>query len=141
MHLIRILFKIALIVIRLNVLFLMFKPFFLAEILGSWMSFSWRRLMFTCVRSVLRPERSLLRYKLDPSMLYSLASFPNGHFCWRYSIPKAVFKDLRNLFNASSSWIICDHRNLLFNCKLHFRCFEKWMSRRWRSWNLNINGI
>ena len=49
----------------------MSKPFFLADILRSSISFSWRRLMFSIVGSVLlRPEWSLLKFKLDPSVLF-----------------------------------------------------------------------
>ena len=53
----------------LNVLLQISKPLLLADILVFWTSFL-RRLMFSCVRSVLlQPERSLFWFKLDISVL------------------------------------------------------------------------
>ena len=41
----------------------------------SW-NFYWRRLMCSCVRSILlRPERSLFKYQLDPLVFYLLTFF------------------------------------------------------------------
>ena len=55
-----------------------------------------------CVRSVLlRYRRSLFKNFILPSCTFNI--FPNGHSSWRSSIPKALFKQLLNLFKASSS--------------------------------------
>ena len=92
-HLIRMPFQIAF-SDRLNVLLPMAKQLFLADILGSLIRFSWRRRrMFFCVRSVLlRPKRSLFRFKLDPWLLYLLkkikmvifvdATLSRNSCCW-----------------------------------------------------------
>ena len=55
---------------------LMSKPLFLSDIFGSSIFFFWRRLKFSCSRSVLlRPEQSLISFKQDTSVFYFLTFF------------------------------------------------------------------
>ena len=76
MHHIRMPFEISIVVIRSHVLLLMSKPFFLADIPRSSISFSRRRLIFSCVHSaLLRPRRSFFRFRRDSSVLYFLKKF------------------------------------------------------------------
>ena len=57
--------------------------------------------MFSYVRSfLLRPERSLFKFKFDPSGLYFLSFFQMVILVGE-TIPKALFKELLNLFKAS----------------------------------------
>ena len=50
--------------------------------------------VFSCVLSILlRPDRSLFRFKLDPSVLYFLPFYRMVIFVGENSIPKALFKD------------------------------------------------
>ena len=97
MHFIRIIFK-SRFVIWLNVLLLICKPLFLADILGSSISVSWRRLLFSCVRFVLlRPDRSLFRFQLYPSVLYFLTDFQMADLVDGFFSRKRFFKELMNL--------------------------------------------
>ena len=91
------------------------------DILGSSIRFFLRRLMFSCVHfALLRPDRSLFRFKLNPSVLY-LKKKSKCHFIWRNFISKAMLKELLILVKASSPKIIHDHENPLFTSKLHYR--------------------
>ena len=55
---------------------------------------------------LLPPEWSLFIFKLDPSVLYILTFFPNGHFSWRNSIPKALFIEFPyEIFNIDAAEI------------------------------------
>ena len=105
----------------LTVLLLISKLFFLADIVGSWIRFFSWRLMFSCVRPVLLPlERSLFRFKLDPSVLYFFTFFQIVISVGE-TISKALFYELPNLFKASSPKIICGHKNPLFTLSYIYR--------------------
>ena len=104
-------------VIRLNLLLLISKPLFLADILRSLKNFSWRRLMFSCIRYVLlRLERSMFKCKLDPSVLYFLTFF-------QMVILLAKLSRKRCSINNLWPQILC---TLVF--KRNFRGFENWMN-------------
>ena len=81
----------------------MFKPHFPADILGSSITFSWSRLVFSCVRFIsydLSDLCSDLNLILQSCTFYYF--FSNCRFSWRNSIPKALFKELPNHFKAYS---------------------------------------
>ena len=103
---------------------LMSKPLVLADIIRFSISFSWGRLMCFCMRSVLlRPERSLSRFKLDPSVLHCITFFRMvilvGKTLSRKRVQGVLF------FKSSSPVIASVHKNSLFYCRLHFREYWK----------------
>ena len=109
----------------------MSKLFYLADILGSSISFSWRRLLFFCVSSaLLRLERSMFRFKLDPSVLYFLSFFQMvilvGETLFRKRCSKCCWTSLK-LLVLSNLWL---HK---LRC-IHVSCILVALKNEWIVW-------
>ena len=75
-------------------------------------SYSWRSLVSYVCSVILRPERSLFYFLTIFEMVILVVETISRKSCC----------------NSLKFLIMCDHKNPLFACKLHFRGFEKGMN-------------